>query len=558
MSECKIGVFLCHCGSNIAGVLDMEKLEEYTKTLANVVYVERNLYTCSEPGLKSIREAIAKHKLERVVVAACSPRTHEPTFRITVSAAGLNPYLFEFANIRDQCSWVHGNDPEAALEKAKDLVRMGVARAALLEPLEVIEADVLPSAMVVGGGIAGMTASLDLAGRGFDVTLVEKEKELGGLLRHHFKLYPSEIDSKEFLGSVIARLEANGKVKVLTGSTMEAVKGCIGDYAVTVNHAGTEVEIKVGVIIIATGAKVFEPVNMYGYDGEKVVTQQQYEEMLRSGLENVGNVVMIQCVGARVKERGYCSKICCMTALKNALETLKQNPKANIYVLYSDMMAFGIENEERYREARVRGVSFIRCSPEVTNPKIESGSVVAFDQELQENLRIPCDVLVLSTPLVPHEDSQELGQLLKISRDEDGFFLEAHVKLRPVDFATDGVFLCGCAHWPVDVSETLAQAHAAAARASIPLAQGRVKVEPCVSAFIDEDLCRGCGLCVYVCPYGAIEVVETENGPKAKITEVSCKGCGVCAATCYRRALRIKHFTNEQIEAQINALLEVR
>lgn len=558
MSNCRIGVFLCHCGSNIAGVLDMEKLEEYAKTLANVVFVERNLYTCSEPGLKAIREAIAKQKLDRVVVAACSPRTHEPTFRITVSQAGLNPYLFEFANIRDQCSWVHGNDPEGALEKAKDLVHMGVARAALLEPLEVIEADVLPSAMVVGGGIAGMTASLDLGQRGFDVTLVEKEKELGGLLKHHFKLYPSEIDSKEFLGSVIARVEANGKVKVLTGSTMEAVKGCIGDYTVTVNHAGQEEEVKVGVIIIATGAQVFEPKGMYGYGDEKVLTQQQYEDVLRSGLKGVNSVVMIQCVGARAGERDYCSKICCMSALKNALETLKQNPKANIYILYSDMQAFGIENEEYYREARIKGVNFIRCTPEITNPKVENGAVVAFDQEVQASLRIPYDVLVLSTPLVPRADSQDLGQLLKISRDENGFFLEAHVKLRPVDFAVDGIYLCGCAHWPADVSETIAQAHAAAARASIPLSQGRVKVEPCVSAFIDEDLCRGCGLCVYACPYSAIEVVETDRGPKARVTEVSCKGCGVCAATCYRRALKIRHFTNEQIEAQINALLEVR
>jgi heterodisulfide reductase subunit A len=536
----------------------MEKLEEYAGTLPNVGYVERNLYTCSDPGIRAIKEAIAKEKLERVVVAACTPRTHEPLFRDEISSVGMNPYLFEFVNIRDQCSWVHGDDPEGALEKAKDLIRMGIARAALLEPLEVIEADVLPAALVVGGGIAGMTAAMDIAGLGFDVTLVEKEKELGGLLKGHFKLHPSGVDSKEFVQGAIEKLGKYKNIKVLTEARLEGIKGNIGDYTATVKCGGGTEEVKVGTIVIAVGAEVFEPEGMYGYDGKKVVTQQQYEEILRAGLQDVNSVVMIQCVGARIKERGYCSKICCMTALKNALETLKQSPDARIYILYSDMMAFGIENEEKYREARVKGVNFIRCSPEVTNPKVEKGSVVAFDQEMQENLRIPYDVLVLSTPLVPHEDSQELGQLLKISRDEDGFFLEAHVKLRPVDFATDGVFLCGCAHWPVDVSETIAQAHAAAAKASIPLAQGRVKVEPCVSAFIDEDLCRGCGLCEYACPYGAIEIVETDKGPKAKVTEVSCKGCGVCAATCYRRALKIRHFTNEQIGAQIKALLEVQ
>ncbi len=556
MSDCRIGVFLCHCGSNIAGVLDMEKLEEYAKTLANVAHVERNLYTCSEPGLKAIKEAITEHKLERVVVAACTPRTHEPTFRITVSQAGLNPYLFEFANIRDQCSWVHGDDPEGALEKAKDLVRMAVARAALLEPLEVIQADVMPVGIVIGGGIAGMTATLDLAERGYEVTLVEKEKDLGGLLRNHFKLYPAGIDAREFVQDVVKKITGSKKIKVFTDARVEAVKGCIGDYTVTVSRAGKTEEVRTGVIIIATGAEVFEPTGMYGYDGKKVVTQQQYSGMLRDGVK-ANSVVMVQCVGARIKERDYCSKICCASALNNALETLGQNPDANVYILYSDMMAFGITNEERYREARLKGVNFIRCSPEVKNPKVENSAIVAFDQEVQENLRIPYDLLVLSTPLIPQVESEELGQLLKISRDEDGFFLEAHVKLRPVDFAVDGVYLCGCAHWPVDISETIAQAHAAAARASIPLAQGTVQVEPAVSSFIDENLCRGCGLCVYACPYGAIEVVETEKGPKARVTEVNCKGCGVCAATCYRRALKIKHFTNEQIGAQIKALLEV-
>ena len=557
MSECKIGVFLCHCGSNIAGVLNMEELEEYARTLTNVAYVERNLYTCSEPGIRAIKDAIKAQGLERVVVAACTPRTHEPMFRTEVANAGLNPYLFEFANIRDQCSWVHGDDPEGALAKAKDLVRMAVARAALLEPLQVIEADVLPSALVVGGGVSGMTAALDLAGRGFDVTLVEKEKQLGGILNGLFKLYPARVDSREYAQSVIEKVKSAKKIKVLTETSLESVEGCIGNFTAQVSHAGNAEEVKAGVIIIATGANVFEPEKMYGYDGKKVVTQLQYEEILRSGLKDANNIVMIQCVGARTKERDYCSKICCSTALKNSLETLEQNPRANIYILYSDMMAWGIENEEAYREARLKGISFIRCTPEITNPVVEDGAVVAFDQEVQEKLRIPYDVLVLSTPLIPREDSETLGQLLKISRDEDGFFLEAHVKLKPVDFAVDGVYLCGCAHWPVDVTETLAQAHAAAARASIPLTQGTVKVEPCVSAFADEALCRGCGLCVYACPYGAIEVVETENGPKAKVTEVACKGCGVCAATCYRRALKIKHFTNEQIGAQIKALLEV-
>ncbi len=554
--DARVGVFVCRCGSNIGGFLDVPALIAYARELPNVVFSQENLYTCSEAGLTEIKKAIREQRLNRVIVASCTPRTHEPLFRNTCKEAGLNPYLFEFVNIRDQCSWVHMRETQKATEKAKDLIRMGVARARLLEPQEAMEIEVSPSALVIGGGIAGMTCALSLAERGFEVTLVEKEEKLGGLLRGLHKLYPTQEDASTLVEAKIGAVEKSRNIEVLTSATVKEINGFVGNYDVTVQQGGREMPFRTGVIVVATGAEEFKPTGMYGYDGVKVVTQLELEKLLKEDKLSADNVVMIQCAGARDEVRPYCSRVCCMTALNNAMLILDKNPEAHIFVLYRDMQSYGTLYEDLYRQAREKGIIFVKYSPQKP-PIVDKETVKVFDEFLGEELSLPYDLAVLSTPLVAHPQAGELAKLLKVPLDEYGFFLEAHVKLRPLDFATDGIYLCGSAHWPSTVSETIAQAYGAASRASIPMSRGRVVAEPIVSV-VDEGKCVGCGLCEKICPFKAIQVEETPKGRIAKTVAASCKGCGVCGAACPQRAITMRHFRDEQMLAEVVALAEGR
>jgi len=570
----RIGVFVCHCGSNIAGHVDVGAVAEYARHLPGVVFVQENMYTCSDAGLSEIKTAIVDERLERVVVAACTPRTHEPLFQETCREAGLNPYLFEFVNIRDQCSWVHMREPEAATRKAMDLVRMGVAKARLLAPLEEQEVAVEPAALVVGGGMIGMTAALNLANRGFEVKLVEREPQLGGLLLRLDRLYPTQDDALPQVEARIAEVESNPRIEVFTSSVLHEVKGFVGNYDVVIcDREGRQSSFKIGAIIVATGARVFRPEGMYGYDGKRVITQLELESLLaesrrrqagtkeqgsrgnlRSAISDLRFVVMIQCVGARTPERPYCSRICCTTAIKNGLEIKSLCPDAEVYILYRDTETQGTRYEAYYTRAREAGIQFIRYSPQCP-PEVFEERVVVYDRSMGAKLGIPYDLVVLSTPLVAHEDARELARLLKVPVDEHGFFLEAHVKLRPLDFATDGIYVAGVARWPGHLEETIAQAYGAAARAATVLSKDHVTSSGVV-ARVNETLCRGCGRCVEICEFGAPSLVEVSPGVEvARVNPVMCKGCGACASVCPTGAMGACHFTDEQITAMVRAAL---
>ena len=562
-AEPRVGVFVCHCGTNIGGVVDVPAVVEYTKELPDVAHTEGNLYTCASDGIASIKDAIKRYDLNRVVVASCTPRTHASLFMRACADAGLNPYLFEFVNIRDQCSWVHMHDKERATEKAKDLVRMGVAKAVLLEPLETIEIPMEPKALVIGGGVAGLKASSIIGGSGFEVFLVEKEPELGGLVKSFHRVYPSNRKASELLEPMIRAVEGNDRIHVLTHSRVKEVKGYVGNFEVTVAPLGKgrEVSFKVGTIIVATGADVLKPDGMFGYGEQpKVLNQLELDEYIsKNDVQDLRSVVMIQCCGTR-SENGltYCSRVCCMTALKNAVAIIEMNPSSRVTILYRDVQTQGVGYEALYKVARKAGVHFLKYSPE-REPKVQALGppddrlrVEFFDELIGRHSSIDCDRIVLSSPLVPHEDSLDLSKLLRVPRGKDKFFFEAHVKLRPVDFATDGIFLCGTAQGPKDITDSIIQALGAAGRALTLLMNDRVESVPIVS-IIDEELCTGCGTCIAICPYGAIERTEDD---KARVIEALCKGCGVCTSSCPELAIDLHGFTNDQIFAQMRSALQ--
>jgi len=544
----RIGVFVCNCGINIAGFLDTKAVAEYARTLPNVVFVRENLYSCSEAGVRDIKQAIIDNKLERVVVAACTPTTHEPTFRAACEEAGLNPYHFEFVNIREHCSWVHKDSREEATEKAKDLIRMGVARAAYLEPLRAIVGEVTRCGVVIGGGVSGMTAALELASRGFEVLLVEKDKNLGGLIRGLDEIYPWGVRARDYLKKLTDAIKRNKRIKVLTSTAVEDVKGYVGNYDLRLSSL--EEPVRAGVIIVATGAVPLVPEGFYGYDGKRIISMYDLETMLSRKKSPGKRIVIIGCVGVRSGERLYCSRICCMTAIKNAL-LLRKRYRAEVTVLYRDLMCYGTRNEAILMDAKKGGVRFVNFNADQP-PVVDNGVVRVRGAVLGRDVELRYDRVVLTSALVPPDSNEDLSRMLKVPLDEYGFFLEAHVKLRPLDFATDGIFVCGTARWPASIEECLEQAIGAASRASTFLATGKVKVEPIVSV-VDQEKCRGCGLCVAVCPYGAIELIETDASTKARTIEVACKGCGTCGATCYRGAITMRHYTNEQLLAQIKA-----
>ena len=660
--EIRVGVYICHCGVNIAGVVDVEEVAKYAQELPNVVLAKHYVYMCSAPAQEMIKADIKEHELNRVIVASCSPTMHEPTFRRAVEEGGLNPYLFEMANIREQCSWVHPREPKGATEKAKDLIRMSVARARLLEMLQKREVSVTRRALVIGAGVSGMRAALDLAQRSFEVYLIEKAPSLGGRMAQLNELYPTGEFALDVLKPMMDAIASHAKIKLLTNSEIETVNGFIGNFKVKIvvkpryitnecdacgkceiecpievsnefdfglskrkaihlpfpaalpriyfiddkncNKCGKcietckkgaidlkekpmKMEIDVGTIIVATGHDLYDPPEgEYGYKVYKnVITLPQLERLLNEKGPTSGqllfegstpkSVAFISCVGSRqepgvyqpIKEgqqlNRYCSRACCTAALKNALAIRKRYPTTRVYYLYRDIRTFGRGHEDYYRKASESRILFIKYKPEA--PPVVSrdpkGLIITVQDVLTDNriLAIPADLVVLNVGMVPRADASDVQTKLKIARSVDGFFQEAHAKLRPLDTPLDGIYLAGTAQGPKDITDSAAMGSAAAARAAIPLSKGKVEVEP-IFAVVNEELCKGCGRCEEICEYDAIKVEEVKPFVKvhtliAKVTEAQCKGCGSCAVACPTGAITMKHFTDKQIDAMVTAAI---
>ena len=552
--EPRIGVFVCSCGTNIGGVVDVQALVDYAATLEKVVFTEANLYSCAQNSQEAITEKIKANRLNRVVVAACTPRTHEPLFQETLKNAGLNPCLFEMANIRDHCSWVHAMLPEKAVEKSRDLIRMAVAKARRLQPLAEQRLPVTRKALVIGGGIAGMTAALSIAGQGFESFLVEESEKLGGNLRGLRFTLPGN-DPGQVLQNTEAKVRSNPLIHVYTKACVENVSGYVGNFTTSIRVQGRSETLEHGVVVVATGGRPYEPTQyLYGKSAQ-VITQLELEERLirPEEADKVDEIVMIQCVGSRGEDLSYCSKVCCAQAVKNAIRMLELNPGVRIYVLYRDMRTYGFM-EDYYQLAREKGVVFIRYEkdrpPEVRED--EGRISVSFpDRILGEKVVLEPDLLVLSVGIIPSR-VEGLSKIFKIPLTSDGFFLEAHPKLRPVEFSVEGVYFCGLSHGPKPIPESLAQARAAAGKACIPMAQGYVMVEPIVSS-VDTGTCIGCGICESLCPYSAIRMTKVGKRKKAETIPASCKGCGICASHCPTLSISMGRFTNEQILCQIRA-----
>jgi heterodisulfide reductase subunit A len=560
----KIGVFICHCGKNIAGVVDVEAVSKYAETLPDVAMVERNLYSCSSDTQALIGKTISEQGLNRVVVAACTPRTHEVLFQDTLREAGLNKCLVEMVNIRDQCSWVHMHERKAATEKAKELVRMAVAKARQIEPLPEAIIEVTPRGLVIGGGLSGMTAALSLARQGFECYLVERSSELGGSLgRTYFTLEGP--DPQEHLKQIIEEIKRNDRIHLFTDTVIEEIEGFVGNFKTVLScgngKEGKTEEIEHGTIIVATGATAYEPDEYLYGQHESVVLQRVLEERLALGKvddKDIGQVVMIQCVGSRDKTHPYCSAVCCNQAIKNALKIKEINPDANVTILYRDVMSYGF-SEDYYALARDQGIVFVRYGPD-EKPRVENVDgkvrVTVKDPLMNQNVIIDADLLALSTAMVPYEN-KALVEKLKVPLSSDEFFLESHAQLKPVDSYVDGIYLCGKAQFPKPVNECIAQAKAAAAKAAILLARGYVAAEPIVAS-CETDICIGCGICAHLCPYSAIRMTKVGKLKKAEFVAAACKGCGVCASYCPTRAIAMGRFTDEQIAEQIRAFGEGR
>jgi heterodisulfide reductase subunit A len=652
----KIGVFICHCGSNIAGVVDCGKVREAAEKLPGVVVAKENKYTCSDLGQEEIIKAIKEHGVEKVVVASCSPRLHEPTFRNCIKQAGLNPYLLHMVNLREQCSWVHSHEKEKATEKAVDLVRMGVSKAARLEPLEAREVPVEPTSLVIGGGVAGIQAALDLANMGFKVYLVEKQPSIGGVMAQLDKTFPTGDCAICILAPKMVELSRNPNITLLSYSEVEEVKGFIGSFEVKVRRKARYVHedkcvgcglcaevcpvkidnefdlgfgqrkaiyipfpqavplkytvdkerclhfktgkcmlcvkacsnkavdhemkdevlsLKVGTIIVATGFETYIPKKngVYKYwEYDNVITGLELERLLNASGPTGGHLIkpsdgqtpkkiaFIQCVGSRNKKIGnnYCSRVCCMYAIKNAQIIKEHEPDTEIAIYYNDIRAFGKGFEELYHRIREDyGVEFIRGRPAKLslNPNNKTIKIRAEETLLNKITEREFDLVVLSTGLVPSEGSKKIGKTLSLTVSPDGFFAEAHPKLRPVDTAMDGIYLAGCAQGPKDIPDSVAQAKAAASSAAAPMMAKKVRIEP-LTVTVSEELCVGCGLCTELCPYGAPELIQSEKGgTKARVIEALCHGCGTCAASCPQMAIVAKQFTDEQICSELESAL---
>ena len=573
--EPRVGVFVCHCGTNIAGIVDVAAVTDYARSLPNVVVADHTLFTCSTDSQAKIQAAIKEYNLNRVVVASCTPRTHEPLFQNAIREAGLNFYLFELANIRDQCSWVHRDHPAAATEKAKDLVRMAVTKVRMVEPLQRKSLEFNHDALVIGGGVSGMTAACELAEQGFKVSIVERAAELGGNMRHlHFLL--SHAEPQTLLMKLVEKTINHPNIQTFLNAEIVSFGGSLGKFKTTIRphplapspkgdgESVDEIVINHGVVIVATGAQPYQPTEyLYGQD-PRILTQLELEEQIanqQSQIKNLKSIVMIQCVGSRNAERPYCSRLCCGQAVKNAMEIKKLNPQTEVYILYRDMRTYGLM-ESFYRQAREAGITFLRFDAERPPEVRADGSlqVTVHDEMLDAYVALEADRVVLSVAVIPRDDSDELAKLLKVPRTSDGFFQEAHLKLRPVDFASDGIFLCGMAHYPKKaLTESVTQALAAAGRAATVLSNRTIEIEPIIS-HVNNEKCDGCAYCVDPCPFKAITLVEYQNeaGQTKKrvvVDETVCKGCGTCQATCPKGAIFVWHFKLDYLRAMTMAAL---
>jgi len=560
--EPRVGVFVCHCGANIGRVVNVPETVEYCKTLPNVVHAQEQLFSCATNSAKEITDMIKEKGLNRVVVAACSPRTLEPLFRDTVREAGINQYYFEMPNIREHNSWVHSKEKEIATEKAKDLIRMGVARACQLEPLQEFELPVNKAALVVGGGVAGMTCALSIANQGHEVYLLEKDSALGGITRRiHSTL--EGLDVQAYLDDLVRKVYQHPLVHVYTDATITDATGYVGNFVTTVKSKRGVTEIKHGAAVIAIGAEVSTPTEyLYGED-DRVMTHLELEEQIAKRDEKVINaesLVMIQCVGCRNEDRNYCSRICCSESVKNALKLKEINPEMDIYILFRDIRTYGLK-EDYYREAASKNIRFIRYEPD-DKPQVEPGEsdegrpvlkVTVTDFVLGNKIELDADIIALAAAVIPSAETKEIAGLFKVTLSPDGFFKEAHVKLRPVEFNTDGVYLCGLAHYPKFIQETINQAYGAAGRVLTLLSHDIVVASGSVCQ-VDEKKCMGCGACASVCTYGALEIRETRQGKKVAVNPVLCKGCGLCNAKCPTGAISLKHYTDDEIMSAIDAL----
>ena len=550
--EPRIGVWVCHCGINIGSVVDVPAVAEYAKGLPNVVLSEQSQYACAQDCLEAISRAITEQDLNRVVVASCTPRTHEPLFREACRDGGLNKYLFNMANIRDQCSWIHMHAQAAATEKAKDLLRMSIAKAALLEPLVGSEIPVTKVAAVIGGGITGMTAALDIAAQGIPVHLIEREKELGGFsLKFRHKEDGKEVG--DFLKEIIAKVEKCPKITVHKGVTVKDIPGFVGNFRVILDKGS---EIQVGAVLFATGAKQYVPTE-YGYGSNKsVMTLIEAEKALSDGSFKGKNVAFIQCVGSRSDTVKYCSRVCCAGALRTAIQIKMKDPTASVSIVHKDIRTYGFR-EELYNMASKLGVKFLRYCVDDKLPDFSGSVVKAYDSILNQDVELPVDTLVLSAGIAPmREEKEELAKMVKVPISKDGFFFEAHQKLRPVDFATEGVYVAGTAHWPKFMDECIAQGSGAAARMLTSISKDKLISEGIV-AVSNPDVCDGCGVCVGCCDYNAINIVEENGRLRSNVNPGLCKGCGSCVASCPAGAMEQRGFRNKQIIAEIDALFNL-
>jgi heterodisulfide reductase subunit A-like polyferredoxin len=550
----RIGAFICSCGINIAGTVDVKEVVEFAKSLPGVVHAENTIYTCSADSLKLIQERVKELNLNRVVVASCTPRTHEPLFRDTIREVGLNPYLFEMANIRDQCSWVHMNQKEEATEKAKELVRMAAACSRNLEPLHQIPRSLNHNCLIVGGGLAGMVGALSMADQGYHTYLIEKNNVLGGEARNIYQTWRGE-DVQQHLNQIIDEVRSKPKIEVYLNTELKQVEGSVGNFKSTIQTNGTEKVLEHGIAIIATGASELKPDQyLYGQD-PRVLTSLELDRKLidrDASLKSLRSVAFILCVGSRIKERPYCSKVCCTHSVLSALKLKEMNPEMDVFIVYRDMRTYALR-EDLYREAGAKGIIFIRYDDqkELRVTRDQRDLQVHFTSYvLNREIEIRPDLLVLATAIVPPKENP-VANLFKVPVNSDGFFMEAHVKLRPIDFATDGVFVCGLAHSPKPIDESIAHGLGASARAATILSQEMLQVGGVV-AVVEGERCAACLTCVRVCPYN-VPVINTKG--EAEIDLAKCKGCGSCAAECPARAIELMHFRDPQLWAKCQALV---